>query len=75
MENNTLLGTVYTKTFTLNIEILKLDKEVPTDKVDDFIDWFKNKAIEVGTGRQKEFYGYTEHPRDDIGVLFRVFCA
>lgn len=73
--NTSLLGTVHSKTVTLNVKILELDKEVPSEELDNFIEWLKHKAIEVGTGKQKEYYGYTENFRDDIGVLFNVYCA
>lgn len=70
---NTLLNTTYTKTFTLNVKILELNKEVPSNELDTFIEWLKYKAIEVGIGKHEEYYHYTENYIDDIGVLFNVY--
>ncbi len=75
MDNNTLLGTVHQHSFILNVKVLELDKVVPDTEKDEFIEWLKHKAVEVGTGKHKEYYGYTEDYKDDIGVLMEVYCA
>ena len=67
-----LIGKVYFREIVLKIEILKVDKEVPSEHLEDFIEWLKCKAVEVGTGKQYEHYGYTDDYKDDIGVSFYV---
>jgi len=74
-EANTLLGTILSKSVTFKIEIRELDKTVPLNEVENFKEWLEHKALEVGTGRQHEHYGYTDDYKDDIGVSFYVYCA
>lgn len=70
-----VLGTVLTKSITFNIEIRSIDKPVPVDEVENLKEWVKHKAIELGSGLQHEYYGYSDDYKDDIGVGFYVYSA
>lgn len=73
--DNTLLGTVLTKSITFNIEIRSIDKPVPADEIENLKEWVKHKAVELGSGLQHEYYGYTDDYKDDIGIGFYVYSA
>lgn len=70
-----MLGVVLSKSTTINVEILKLEKEVPLNEVQDFNDWLIHKGIEVGLGKHCEYYDYTDNAKDAIPVTFRVYCT
>ena len=72
---NTMLGAVLSKSTTINVEILKLEKEVPPNEVQEFNDWLIHKGIEVGLGKHYEYYDYTDNVKDAIPVTFRVYCT
>ncbi len=72
---NTLLGAVLSKSTTINVEILKLEKEVPIEEITEFKDWLIHKGIELGLGKQHEYYDYTDNVKDAIPVTFRVYCT
>lgn len=76
MTADPLLGTVHFKQITYKIEILKLSNEVPIEFQDDFIEWLKSKALELGLGKQCEYYyDHDESGKSFIEVLFHVYCA
>ena len=55
------------------VTVLEIDKKVaPGVDIEDFAEWLKYKAVELGTGKHHEYYAYTEDYKDDIGVLFKV---
>ena len=70
-----MLGAVLSKSTTINVEILKLEKEVPLDEITEFNDWLIHKGIELGLGKQHEYYDYTDDVKDAIPVTFRVYCT
>ena len=70
-----MLGAVLSKSTTINVEILTLEKEVPPNEVQDFNDWLIHKGIEVGLGKHYEYYDYTDNVKDAIPVTFRVYCT
>ena len=70
-----MLGAVLSKSTTINVEILKLEKEVPSDEIKDFNEWLIYKGIELGLGKQHEYYDYTDNVKDAIAVTFRVYCT
>ena len=70
-----MLGAVLSKLTTINVEILKLEKEVPSNEIQDFNEWLIHKGIELGLGKQHEYYDYTDNVKDAIGVTFRVYCT
>lgn len=65
-------GKTFTYNFIFNTEIIELDKEIPASEMDDFMLWLKCISAEVGTGKHKEYYSYSENHNDDIGVMFYV---
>ena len=70
-----MLGAVLSKSTTINVEILKLEKEVPPNEIEEFNDWLIHKGIELGLGKQHEYYDYTDNVKDAIPVTFRVYCT
>jgi len=70
-----MLGVVLSKSTTINVEILKLEKEVPPNEIEEFNDWLIHKGIELGLGKQHEYYDYTDDLKDAIPVTFRVYCT
>jgi hypothetical protein len=70
-----MLGAVLSKSTTINVEILKLEKEVPINEIGDFNDWLIHKGLELGLGKQHEYYDYTDNVKDSIAVTFRVYCT
>ena len=73
---DTVLGTVHFKQVTYRIVILKLSSPVPTEFHEDFIEWLKSKALELGLGKHCEnYYDHDEIGESDIEVLFSVHCA
>ena len=70
-----MLGAVLSKTITINVEVLKLEKEIPTDEIAYFNEWLIHKGIELGIGKQHEYYDYTDNVKDAIAVTFRVYCT
>lgn len=70
-----MLGAVLSKSTTINVEILKLEKEVPPNEIEEFNDWLIHKGIELGLGKQHEYYDYTDNVNDAIPVTFRVYCT
>lgn len=74
MTADPLLGTVYFKQITYKIEILELSDKVPKEFQDDFIEWLKSKALELGLGKQREYYyDHDETGESFIEVLFHVY--
>lgn len=65
-------GKTFTYNFIFNTEIIELDKEIPASEMDEFLLWLKYISAEVGTGKHKEYYSYTENHKDDIGVTFNI---
>lgn len=55
------------------IEITEIEKPIPDEYVDDFKEWIKSKAVELGLGNHYEYYyDHDETGVDSIGVIFNV---
>ncbi len=62
-----------TTSVTYSIEIVKIEKTIPDDEIENFKEWLKNKAVELGLGKQYEYYEYyLENYLYNIPVLFYV---
>lgn len=59
------------KQITYKIEILRLSNNIPIEFQNDFVEWLKSKAVELGLGKQCEYYyNHDETGDSPIEVLF-----
>ena len=75
---NTVLGAVFFKSIDYKIIINKCDNAhlIPTELRNDFIDWVKSKAVELGLGKHCEhYYEHGETGETWVEVEFTVHCA
>ena len=75
---NTLLGAVFFKSIDYKIIINKCDNAhlIPTELRNDFIDWVKSKAVELGLGKHCEhYYDHDETGETWVEVEFTVHCT
>lgn len=71
---NTLLGTVHFKQIVYKITINNLSEDIPVEFQDDFIEWLKSKAGELGAGKHHEYYyDHDETAQSKIEVDFSVY--
>ena len=73
---NTLLNAVLFKQVNYKITILKCDGTnlIPVELRQDFEDWIKMKAVELGLGTHCEYYyDHDETGESFIEVLFHVY--
>ena len=64
----------YTKPLVYSIEILELDKHIPEEEIEGFIEWLQSLPNEQPLGRGHEYYGYDEDYTKDIAVTFMIRC-
>lgn len=77
-DGNMLLGAVLFKSIEYKITITKCDNShlIPIGLRNDFIDWIKSKAAELGLGKHCEYYyDHDESGKTWIEVEFTVHCA
>jgi len=58
--------------FSINVEVLKVEGEIPENLTTDFEVWLINKGMELGIGEHHEYYAVDEDYKNDIGVHFKV---
>ena len=72
MQENKLVGKIFRRRVSYDIEIKSMASIVPDEFEEDFIDWLKCKAVELGAGKQcGTYYGHDESG-DGIDVVFYV---
>jgi len=64
--------TITTPVLRFNIELKEIDKAVPEDEAESFVEWVCSLPMKCGTGHSKEYYSYTENYQDDIGVMVKI---
>ncbi len=67
---------IYFKQVTYKIEILNISSPVPLEFQNDFIEWLKYKAAEIGVGKTCEHYHNHDKTEETwIEVTFSVTCT
>jgi hypothetical protein len=72
VDKNNLIGKRITNNIVLYTEIIGLDKNLPDNEVENFVDWVKGKSIELGVGLHNVYYCYTDNYEDDITVELMI---
>ena len=60
----------YTNTVKFDIEIINIEKNIPSGYIAEFNCWLKRQAIECPLGHNFEYFHYNDNHMVDIGVEF-----
>jgi hypothetical protein len=60
------------KTVTYEIEVIETNEPIPKEQEIDFIEWLSSMTSECTTGKNHEYYSYTDNYKEDIGVTFYI---
>ncbi len=61
---------IKTRPFTFEIEVNRIDGEIPEEDNQEFKEWLEFQPLKVGVGRNYEYF--TTEGNQDIGVVFSV---
>ena len=72
MNKDNVSNIIISNTFKFDIKILKINKDIPDNEYDNFIEWIKFIPIKSGVGIYVDYYCYTNDYNDDIEVTLQI---